>query len=273
MNAVINAMEQKQYNTNDVIIQQGDNGNEFYVLASGLCDCYVNDKFYKQYTPGESFGELALMYNVVRQATIRATTTVSLWAMDRLTFQTVIMSNTIKKREQYESFLSNVQILQSLDKYELSKIADALVSQTYNKNEYIIKQGDTNDNKFYILVSGSCKAIKILPDTDGEALDVYTYNKQGDYFGELALINDQPRQASVICTEDNTTVISLDLDSFVRLLGPVDKILKRNSEEYTKIDKKVSDNRRATLRQNFSVQDALKQHQQQQNSNINTINE
>ena len=53
----------------------------------------------------------------------------------------------------------------------------------------------------------------------------------GDYFGELALLRGEPRAANVF-SNDTSKVISLDRKSFKRLLGPLNKILKRNMENY-----------------------------------------
>lgn len=55
--------------------------------------------------------------------------------------------------------------------------------------------------------------------------------KPGDYFGELALLRNEPRAANVIA-KSNLKVVSLDRNSFKRLLGPLDDILMRNIEAY-----------------------------------------
>ena len=53
----------------------------------------------------------------------------------------------------------------------------------------------------------------------------------GDYFGELALLKDEPRAANVFAKSD-IKFIYLDRKSFKRLLGPLNKILKRNMASY-----------------------------------------
>ena len=55
--------------------------------------------------------------------------------------------------------------------------------------------------------------------------------KAGDYFGELALLRNEPRAANVIA-KTKLKVVSLERNSFKRLLGPLDQILKRNMDAY-----------------------------------------
>jgi cAMP-dependent protein kinase regulator len=59
---------------------------------------------------------------------------------------------------------------------------------------------------------------------------VYKY-KENDYFGELALLRDQPRAANIIATSD-CVLANIDRASFKRLLGPLEDILKRNTARY-----------------------------------------
>jgi cAMP-dependent protein kinase regulator len=83
-----------------------------------------------------------------------------------------------------------------------------------------------NDDIFYILVEG--EAYATLNQNPNEV--VMKYNP-GDYFGELALLRGEPRAANVFSKAD-CKVISLDRKSFKRLLGPLNKILKRNMKNY-----------------------------------------
>ena len=65
------------------------------------------------------------------------------------------------KRNKYEDFLGSVPVLQSLDHYERSKIADVIKEQNFAANDQIITEGDTqNCNWFYLIISGEAVATK-----------------------------------------------------------------------------------------------------------------
>eukprot|EP01137_Pigoraptor_chileana_P004770 Opistho-2@46876 len=231
---VADAMFERKVTAGEVIIQQGDEGDNFYVVDSGSFDVFVDGRKVLQITDGGSFGELALMYNAPRAATVKAVSDSVLWAVDRMTFRRILMDTTSTKRRLYESFLSTVPILESLTPHERCKVADALEPVTFNAGEVIIRQGDNDNDRFYIVESGKCVVKKQFPDKK-EAVEVMKLGR-GGYFGEIALLTDQPRAATVIAL-DTVKCVVLDRASFVRLMGPCQDILKRNIENYRKIDR------------------------------------
>ena len=121
-------------------------------------------------------------------------------------------------------------VLQSLDHYERSKIADVIKEQSFAADATVITEGDTqNCNWFYIIISGEATATKAL--TQGAAPQEVQKYKEGDYFGELALLKNAPRAANVIA-KTQLKVAMIERESFMRLLGPLEEILKRNMEHY-----------------------------------------
>ncbi len=132
------------------------------------------------------------------------------------------------KRDKYEEFLKSVSLLSSMDNYERSKLADAIKEVVYKEGDYVIKEGETG-NIFFIIIEGSAIATKTL-EPGKPAEEVMQY-KASDYFGELALLKDEPRAANVIA-KTKLKVASMDRQSFKRLLGPLDKILARNMDSY-----------------------------------------
>ncbi len=228
LNTVLDAMEEKPFFAGETVITEGERGDLLYVVEKGELDCYKKENFLKTYYEGESFGELALLYNAPRAATIKARTDSVLWALDRLTFNHIVKDAAIKKREQYEAFLKTIELLNNINSYELSQICDAVKTRYYNAGDKIINENDDGDD-FFILVEGKAFAEKKI---SGKIEKVKEYST-GDYFGELALIKNEPRAASVIASS-KCTLISLDRKSFKRLLGPIENILKRSADSYIK---------------------------------------
>jgi len=156
--SVIDAMFPKEVKAGDDVIVQGTEGDNFYIIEAGTFDVWVKRgdapaAKVLEYGPGGMFGELALMYNAQRAATVSTTSDGKLWGLDRDSFQLMLTTAENTKAKQYEGFLENIAILQDLTKYELGRLSDMLDSQLFDKDEAIITQGEEG-NYFYILEDG-----------------------------------------------------------------------------------------------------------------------
>lgn len=93
---VLDAIEEVQVKSGDAVIKEGDQGDCMYVLKDGSLACTkvfkgaTEPTHLKNYVPGEGFGELALLYNAPRAATITATTDSVLMKLDRGTFNHIV---------------------------------------------------------------------------------------------------------------------------------------------------------------------------------------
>lgn len=93
---VVDAMEEKTFAAGESIITQGEDGDVLYVVDQGELDCFKQFEaegehvHLKVYQPGESFGELALLYNAPRAASIKAKSDSVLFALDRDTFNHIV---------------------------------------------------------------------------------------------------------------------------------------------------------------------------------------
>lgn len=236
MSIILDAVEVKHFENNDMVIRQGDDGYELYIVGAGQLKCYKRfpdkseDTYLKTYEPGEVFGELSLLYNAPRAASIQAIDSSVLYSLDRETFNHIVKQSAVENRNKYEDFLAQVEVLQTLDNYERSKLCDCLNILTFENGERIINEGDKG-NTFYLIIEGQAVAMKRNPNTNLEE-EVYAYSEKM-YFGELSLIRDQPRAASIVA-KTKIKVASIERNAFKRILGPLEDILKRNAEKYKK---------------------------------------
>lgn len=228
---VFAGMTERPVAPGEIIIKQGEEGDNFYIVEDGKYSVQVDGKEVVQIGPGGSFGELALMYNAPRAATVQALEAGKLYAVDRFIFRRVIIDLAHEKRCKYMDFLKSLPLLSCLSELEIGKIADALEEVEFvEKDATVIKQGDTGDS-FYIVLQGSARI-----ERDG--IHVGTLNP-GDYFGELALLKRQPRAASIFVNESPLKCLRLGEVDFVRLLGPLEELLKRNEEQYNQYKKYI----------------------------------
>ncbi|ESP00312.1 hypothetical protein LOTGIDRAFT_61540, partial [Lottia gigantea] len=231
MQEVLDAMFEKHAEPNEHIIDQGDDGDNFYVIDSGKYDIYVlidgKSTLVGNYDNKGSFGELALMYNMPRAATIVANTPGTLWALDRKTFRRIVLKSAFLRRKMYETLLENVPMLKSLNEYERMNVADALETKTFEDGDAIIRQGDEADC-MYFLQEGE---VRFTVKNDNNEEKEVNKCKQGGYFGELALVTHKPRAATAYCV-GRTKVAVLAVDAFERLMGPCMDIMSRNIDEY-----------------------------------------
>ncbi|CAJ1376566.1 unnamed protein product, partial [Effrenium voratum] len=137
-----------------------------------------------------------------------------LWELDRATFNNIVMEGVQRKRNQCLSVLSSVPMFADISRTELENIIDALKMERRPHGDVIIRQGEVGDH-FYIVYEGQVMASKV---TDSEP--VMMIHEAGDYFGELALILDAPRAATVVASsEPEVCLLSMDRATFKRITG------------------------------------------------------
>lgn len=225
------AMVNMRFKAGDYVIRQGDTeAHRMYIVESGVLEAIKDlddgrgPTVVYRYEEGGMFGELALMYDMPRAASVRCVTDCKVWALGRKEFREILMRSTMDKREHFQSILAHIPILQNLDRYERLKLADCLLTETYADESVIVKEGEEGD-RFYIILEGECKITKGGIETLNSPL------RATQFFGELALLNNAPRKATVTCV-GNVKLASIDREAFQMLMGPCKEIMERTQEEY-----------------------------------------
>lgn len=248
--SIVEAFECVTAKAGEIVIKQGDSGEYFYIIEQGHLDvfmesCGVRIKVGRDLGVGDYFGELALMYNTPRAATVISTSASVLWRIDRTTYRSIVTHHNKITSDEFFALVSNVSILGKrlgdvLSSAELSKVVSTLEIEEFEPGAVIIRQHQTGDY-FYIISSGQ---VDVFQEKTGPSHHHYQQQQpfgqqahqqqsieyehklgnrvatlsRGDCFGEKALLADDVRQASCVAV-DNVTVLSLSRDDFIAMIG------------------------------------------------------
>jgi CRP-like cAMP-binding protein len=237
---LLGQFEKVQFTKGSTIIKQGDEGATFYVVEDGVCDAFIKgtSKAVASPGPGSGFGELALMYNTPRAATIVARTPVILWKIERSEYRLVLASHAKQRSDEYKALLAEVELINSegtkkrplkhcITDQQMTKLADAMDEDVVPAGQNVIVQGDEG-HTFFVIADGD--------------VDVYVDNSKvntlgrGRYFGEVALIRDDKRNATITAGRTGAKVLAVDREDFVALLGDIDALISSGSSEEVEVD-------------------------------------
>ena len=227
-------LQEEEYEFGDIIVKQGDAANSFYVLITGRARAlklYPNGEEITlgSLKPGDSFGEDALAESGIRTATVRCSTAVQLLRLDRTDFlqlaaQVPELTHHIEMTGRFralQGFLYEFSNFGRLPAPALRGMIERLDPVVFRKGDLIIQQGDAAGPMF-ILEKGRARAFLA---NNGSERNLAFY-RDGDFFGELSILNGAPRAASVEAYTD-CKLLALEPDEVRRL--------KRHFPEFGKL--------------------------------------
>jgi len=222
MTKLLDAFEEYTASVGTKIITEGDVGDYFYIIMDGKVEFTVNSERVGNAGKGKAFGDLALLYDCPRAATCVAAENCALWRVDKKTFRQILANGRVNGDKVILKVLHKVKLLEGLSDEYLAKIAAATTTKTFVKGDVIIKKGDIG-TKFFMLKDGTVTVKDIEAGGDKFADQIY---KEGDFFGERALLTEEPRAANIIANEDCTTLI-LSRENFLNVVGPLETLVKK----------------------------------------------
>lgn len=182
------------------------------------------------------FGEIALLYNDKRTASITALTDCDTWVMSADCFKYIIAQQSIRRRNISLEFLNGVELLHELEQYEKIKLIDGLETMTRQKGDFIFHEGDRGDH-FYIIEEGQVEFGH--EDENGNISEAIRVLGEGNHFGEIALINGVKRTLSVRVMTGHAKLLLLQRDAFTRILGNIRSYLNTDYKNQHGLDDSI----------------------------------
>lgn len=254
VNQVIDVAWKEEITKGTELIRIADTvADHFYIVQSGVFEILIPEakkdpnasqaspnKMYRFGTQssGQSFGELALMYNHSRAATVRALEDSVVWVIDRVSFRALLVKE-VDRTADHLKVLERIPVLEQLSRKEKTAIAHALVQVSAVKDQVLVEQGQPGD-RMYVLYKGSVGVSK-----DGAhlgSLNAGSTFDEAHIIGERALVTAEPRAATVTVTSQEASLLSLDKQAVDLILGSIQGESKQNAVRATKFPKSANSN-------------------------------
>jgi cGMP-dependent protein kinase len=205
----IKEMSLGEIEANQIVFKQGGIGNFFYIVKEGELDLFINDRFTKSFSKGESFGELALLHGAPRSGTVKSKTKCLLWFLERRNFRKIMDHINQLNFEENIKFINSIPILTNMENDLKAVLASNCIKTYYEAGKYIVRNGEMG-NCLYIIKDGEVEC--------SSGGDVIRELKKGDHFGEKALLLECPRSMDVIA-KSNSIICEISVETLKSMFG------------------------------------------------------
>lgn len=225
------AMTAREAPPGETLVTEGEQGNLCFLVDSGELNVSVGGTVVDTVRAGAVFGELSLIYNVPRTATIVASSQVSLWVLHRTVFQRTLRAESISRRREIYTALKMAPMFKSLADRQLSRLADVSEIESFGPGETIVKEGEIGQ-AMYIIKLGQAVVSQEMADEalhggEPKRSKLCGILQGGEYFGERALLTEEPRSATVAAVSP-VECLRIDRTAFMEHVGTLHEELKQH---------------------------------------------
>lgn len=220
---VVEAYERVEVAKDVALVREGETGDCCYIVESGKLSCDMKEKGHRcDYNPGQTFGELALMYGNIRAATITVSATQTLtpcvlWRLDRAIFKKIVLNAAQPNQHLFLDFIATVHLFSSLVRQDKEKMVTCSQHLLYRQGQILLETGHMSAERYVYLIKSGKVAI-IADHKEVEMLG------PGQFFGEKAILFDECPTADAVAREESevfrvpeTVVLSCPGDFLQRL--------------------------------------------------------
>ena len=139
---IVKEMSLAKVKKDQIVFRQGSAGNYFYILKKGTCVLIIDNEIKNTFNVGDSFGELALLYESSRKGSLKTTTDCSFWILERKNFKKIIDHINKQNFEENKTFIQSIPILSNLDHEQIAILSTSLLKEKFDEQQIIVKEGD-----------------------------------------------------------------------------------------------------------------------------------
>jgi len=196
------------------VFSKGDRGTAFFIVHEGILKIHVEGSVEILLRHGDTFGELALMYDEPRNATIEARMDCKLWVMPQKAFSEVTQISARRKLVDYTQMLQKVPALKSrVDPSQFEMLASVAEETVFVEGDDVCRKGE-DKGILFLVVEGEC-----MYEAHGEKHAL----RKGDWIGEEQLIEIIPATTSVEVVSSTARVLILDVEDYNFIVKPSDE--------------------------------------------------
>ena len=139
---ILSSMDRQEYPLNHILITKGEPGDCLYIVESGVLEVVIEEDVIRSMGPGSTIGELALLYDAPRSATVRCSTKTVMWSLKREVFNKVQVASASEAYLRYSRWLINIPEIAVLSALDLSRLVASLRPVVYDKGDILVKEGE-----------------------------------------------------------------------------------------------------------------------------------
>jgi len=222
MEEILHTFSVQKYSPDRIVFHEGDTSDKFYFIKSG--QALVTRKSpngdvepLNVMKSGQCFGEIGIMQDIDRTATVKAIGPLELFELEREKFTELYSSSSsfanMVKQIGIRRLLKHISIFKEMDDDSLNSLLELIVEETFPGQKIIFRENDPPD-ALYIIIKGNVRVYK--ENEHGREVTLTTLTS-GEFFGEQGLIDSMPRSASV-ATEEESKFLVIRKKEFQTLL-------------------------------------------------------
>lgn len=239
LEAFIDSLQLRHVDAEELIFREGDHGNYLYLIGMGNVllrakDSQGRKRVFSHLCEGDFFGEYAFMSRAPHSDEAIAETDCSLLMIDRVTFDEWVekypgIQSTIEdfyRQRVLARVLAITPVFEGVPTDARLALADHFKLRTFEQGGVVIREGEAGDT-FYLIRSGSVDLSTSGMGKDGDQV-VLGKMGEGEFFGEVALLTDKPRTATVVAREkaELMELARADFDQITERFPSVRKIVE-----------------------------------------------